>query len=80
MATVFKGKLHDDYNRLEDFTMMGDVVASGLEVPIYILETRMHVGLQSLVGNGVVGVLGALDLVGGGDVVIIGFDVLARLE
>ncbi len=54
--------------------------APGLEASVYRLVTRADVGLLPLVGDGVTGVVGAFNLVGGANVAVVGFDALAGLE
>jgi len=77
----------DDCNRPKHLAVTGDVVAvdlgqdaPGLEASVYCLVMRADAGLLPLVGDGVAGVVGALNLVGGADVAIVGFDALAGLE
>ena len=86
-AAVFDGELRDDRNRPKHLAVTPDVVVidtgqndPGLEASIYCLVTRVDAGLLPLVGDGVAGVVGALDLVGGADVAVVGFNALAGLE
>jgi hypothetical protein len=79
--------LRDDRNRPKHLAVTPDVLAvdlgqdaPGLEAAFYRLVTRADTGLLPLVGDGVIGVVGAFNLVGGADVAVVGFNALAGLE
>jgi len=85
--TILDADLCDDRNRSEDFAMARQVMVVGVHEDLPHLETSVDrlvavpcTGLHSLVGDGVVRVVWALDLVGGADIAIVGLDALTLLK